>query len=71
MQQSSIGSFGKWDGVHILYHSLITKTVYCAALPQTIEVINFSLQYSGKICFIVSILYFAWEDQSESVLYRS
>jgi len=32
MQHSGIGSFGKWDGVLILYHGLITKTVNCAAL---------------------------------------
>jgi len=32
MQHSGIGGFGKWDGVLILYHGLITKTVYCAAL---------------------------------------
>jgi len=25
MQHSGIGGFGKWDGVLILYHSLITK----------------------------------------------
>ena len=32
MQHSGIGGFGKWDGVLILYHGLITKTVYGAAL---------------------------------------
>ena len=32
MQHSGIGSFGKWDGVLILYHGLITKMVYCTAL---------------------------------------
>ena len=32
MQHSSIGGFGKWNGVLTLYHGLITKTVYCAAL---------------------------------------
>ena len=26
------GGFGKWDNVLILYHGLITKTIYCAAL---------------------------------------
>ena len=34
MQHSGIGGFGKWDGVLILYHSLITKMVYCTALCQ-------------------------------------
>ena len=35
MQHSGIGGFGKWDGVLILYHGLITKTLYCAALLMT------------------------------------
>ena len=35
MQHSGIGGFAKWDGVLNLYHGLITKTVYCAALVYT------------------------------------
>ena len=34
MQHSGIGGFGNWGGVLILYHSLITKMVYCAAIIE-------------------------------------
>jgi len=37
MQHSDIGGFGKWDGAVILYHGLITKKVYCTALPVSIS----------------------------------
>ena len=33
MQHSGIDGFGKWNGVLTLYHGLIAKMVYCAALP--------------------------------------
>jgi len=32
IQHSGIGGFGKWDGLLILYHSLIKISVYCTAL---------------------------------------
>ena len=34
IQHGGIGSFGKWDGVLILYHGLITAPVYCTAKPK-------------------------------------
>jgi len=32
IQHSSIGGFGKWDGLLILYHGLIKILEYCSAL---------------------------------------
>jgi len=36
MQHSGIGGFRKWDDILILYHSSITKTVYCTAIIGSI-----------------------------------
>jgi len=35
IQQNCIGGFGKWNGLLILYQSLIKLPVYCSALPPS------------------------------------
>jgi len=65
MQHSGIGSFGKWDGVLILYHGLITKTVYCAALPEPMLYLIYMYQMisSGDIDL-------GWENSNFSNCYN-
>ena len=46
IQYSGIGGLGKWDGVLILYRSLITAPVYCAALGGITHDVNFSVNRS-------------------------
>ena len=51
MQHSDIGGFGKWDGVLILYHGLITKMVYCTALKQAVE-----MKHELSACILIPTL---------------
>ena len=43
--QHGIDGFGKWDGLLILYRSLIKLLVYCAALIELIDNCNYVLNY--------------------------